>query len=203
MLTIAARRVDHGTPVDPAGEPGRTDPEGLKRNHPPHRLLQGSPRTCCYHGAQRVRQARTSAVHSRQRHHNRHPIGYTLFSRRGVHCQQLRARSAVNLRVWWRAIRTASAGSLGPLRCLRYLALLRRLVYKAFARSYKTVYKAPQRGSRRSRLVRGAPIRATCHSLTLIAQRSSASTKGPAQRRIRPARVGGAPTDTNGGPSKL
>ena len=44
--------------------------------------------------------------------------------------------------LWWRAIRTASAGSLGPLRCLRHLVLLRRLVYKAFASSYKSVYKA-------------------------------------------------------------
>jgi hypothetical protein len=93
---------------------------------------------------------------------------------------------------WWRAIRSASAGSLGPRRCLRHLARLRRLVYKTFARSYKTVYKPPRPGSRRSGLVRGAPIRATCHCFTLIARdraprsQRSCSTSDPA------ARAGGA-----------
>jgi hypothetical protein len=52
---------------------------------------QGAPRTCCCHGAQRVRQARTSAVHSRQRHHNRHSLEYTHFGKRR---HLLRARSA-------------------------------------------------------------------------------------------------------------
>jgi hypothetical protein len=61
-----------------------------------------------------------------------------------------------------------------------------RLVYKAFARIYKSVYKAPRPGSRRSRSIRRALIRATCHSLTLIAPRSSASTKGPPRRRAEP-----------------
>ena len=41
MLTIAARRVDRGTPGDPAVEPGRTDPEGLGRNNQPHVFFKG------------------------------------------------------------------------------------------------------------------------------------------------------------------
>ncbi len=79
VLTNAARSAEHGVHRDPAITHGHTDPEGLGRNSHRHRLLQGSPRTCSNHGAQRVRQARTSAVHSRQRLHNRHSLGYTHF----------------------------------------------------------------------------------------------------------------------------
>ena len=67
---------------------------------------------------------------------------------------------------------------------------LPRRVYKPFASSYKTLYKTPRPGSRRSRSIRRAPIRATCHSLTLIPPRSSASTKAPARTSGSTARVG-------------
>jgi hypothetical protein len=75
----------------------------------------------------------------------------------------------------------AAAGFLDLFVAFATLSSWGRRVYKAFASSYKNVYKAPRPGSRRSRSIRRAPIRATCHRLTLIAPRSTASAKGPAR----------------------
>jgi hypothetical protein len=74
-----------------------------------------------------------------------------------------------------------------PLRCLRHLLLLGPARLQGICKYLQDQSTRRLRpGSRRSRSIRRAPIRATCHSLTLIAPRSSASTKGPARRRARP-----------------
>src|ERR1700720_394145 len=61
-----------------------------------------------------------------------------------------------------------------------------RLVYKTFTSIYKTLCKAPRLDPRRSWSIARTSIRATCQSLTRIALRSTAPTKGPIPPRVRP-----------------